>query len=236
MTERDPNAAPGPTAIDPYQNLLAIRQEIADAVSGIAREPQDITIVAVTKKHGVERILPLLEGGHRVFGENRVQEAQGKWPDLRPRYPDLTLHLIGPLQSNKTADAVALFDVIETVDRPKIANAIATECARQNRSVDVFIQVNTGDEPQKAGVRLEDLEALVTLTRDELSLPLKGLMCIPPVDEAPAPHFALLAKLSDRYGLVGRSMGMSGDFAIAASLGATHVRIGTQILGPRPPT
>ncbi len=221
-------------AVDPCANFAAVNARLAAALNEAGRPSDAVTVVAVSKKHGPDRIEPLLEAGHRVFGENRVQEAQAKWPPLRAAYPDLELRLIGPLQSNKTADAVALFDAIESVDRPKIARAIAAEMARQDRRPSCLIQVNTGEEPQKAGVAPGELDALLRLARDELGLPIVGFMCIPPADEPPAPHFALLAKLADRYGLEIVSMGMSADYEIAAQLGATHVRVGATIFGPRP--
>jgi len=187
----------------------------------------------VAKRHDAARIRPVLAGGHRVFGENRVQEAAAKWPALRAETPGVELHLIGPLQTNKVRDAVALFDVIETVDRPKLARALADEMARQDRRLPVFIQVNTGEEPQKAGVAPQDADDFVSVCRD-LGLDVVGLMCIPPLDEEPALHFALLGKIAARNGLDNLSMGMSADFETAAALGATHVRIGTEIFGARP--
>jgi pyridoxal phosphate enzyme (YggS family) len=192
-----------------------------------------ITLIAVSKTHGEERIRPVLEAGHRVFGENRVQEAKAKWPALRAAFPDIALHLVGPLQSNKVADAVALFDAIHSLDRVKLADALAAEVARSGRTPQLFVQVNTGEEPQKAGVAPRDAKAFVHLCRDEKQLPVVGLMCIPPVDENPAPHFALLQKLARETGLAQLSMGMSEDFTTAIRFGATHVRIGTAIFGAR---
>ncbi len=220
--------------IDPIANLRAITEELNSALKEAGRKPGAVTITAVTKKHGPERILPVLEAGHRIFGENRVQEAQQKWPPLRERFPDIELRLIGPLQSNKAADAVRLFDVIETVDRPKIARALAEEMKKQDRHLRLLVQVNTGEEEQKAGVRPQDADALIKLCREEYGLTIDGLMCIPPADDDPAPHFALLAKIAARNGLAALSMGMSTDYRIGAQLGATHVRIGTAIFGPRP--
>lgn len=214
-------------------NLADVEARIAGAAQAVDRDPGGVTLVAVSKQHGVERVEAALEAGHRVFGENRVQEAQAKYPALRARYPDLELHLVGPLQSNKAGDAVALFDVIQTVDRPKIARALAQEMRRQDRWPSLFIEVNTGEEPQKAGVTPAELGALLALCRDELSLPVSGLMCIPPLAEEPAPHFALLAESAQRHGLAHVSMGMSGDFETAIKLGATHVRVGTAIFGER---
>lgn len=197
-----------------------------------------VELVAVTKVHGAERIEPVLALGHRIFGENRVQEAAAKWPALRARYPDLRLHLIGPLQTNKAAEAVALFDVIETVDRPKLAAALAREMQRQDRRPDCVIQVNTGAEPQKAGVLPEDADAFIEACRITHGLPVTGLMCIPPVDDEPGLHFSLLREIARRHGLKVLSMGMSADFEIAIAFGATHVRIGSAIFGarPRPPS
>ncbi len=191
------------------------------------------TLVAVSKTHGEEKIRPLLEAGQRVFGENRVQEAKAKWPALKADYPDVELHLIGPLQSNKTAEAVALFDCIQTLDRPKLAHALAAEMEKAGKRVPLFVQVNTGAEPQKAGIAPEDAAAFIALCRDELKLPVEGLMCIPPAEENPAPHFALLAKLARENGLAKLSMGMSGDFETAVKFGATHVRVGSALFGAR---
>jgi pyridoxal phosphate enzyme (YggS family) len=197
------------------------------------RGPAGIQLVAVTKTFGAEDILPVIEAGHRVFGENRVQEAKGKWPPLRERFSDMELHLIGPLQSNKAREAVALFDVIQTVDRPKIADALAEEMGRAGRKLKLFIQVNTGEEAQKAGVSAGDAEALAGHCREKLGLAIEGLMCIPPFDDDPAPHFALLAKLAADLGLEKLSMGMSGDYETAIRHGATHVRVGSAIFGSR---
>jgi pyridoxal phosphate enzyme (YggS family) len=213
--------------------LLDIRARIGAAAREVGRDPDAVTLIAVTKTFEAGDILPVLEAGHRVFGENRVQEAEGKWPGLRTRFPDLKLHLIGPLQSNKTAEAVALFDAIHTIDRPKIAHAIAAEMARTGKALELYVQVNTGEEPQKAGVMPRETAAFVRLCRDELHLPIVGLMCIPPVDEEPAVHFAFLAKLAAELGLSGLSMGMSGDFETAVQFGATHVRVGSAIFGAR---
>ena len=192
-----------------------------------------VEIVAVTKTKSAAEIEPALAAGHRLFGENRVQEAKGKWPDLRARHPDVELHLIGPLQSNKAGEAVALFDVIESVDRPKIAAALAAEIRKQGRRPRLLVQVNTGDEPQKAGVGPAEAGVFLRQCKNEFGLEIDGLMCIPPAGEPPAPHFALLAKIADHHGLAVRSMGMSGDFDIAAQLGATHLRIGSALFGAR---
>ena len=216
-------------------NLAAVRARIAAAEEGAGREAGEVALVAVSKTHQAGAVEAALAAGQRVFGENRVQEAQHKFPALKRRFPDLVLHLVGPLQSNKARDAVALFDVIETVDRPRLAEALAAEMARSGRRPECFVQVNTGEEAQKAGVAPADAEAFVVRCRDALRLPVRGLMCIPPVDEAPAIHFALLRELARRAGLGMLSMGMSGDFESAIRLGATHVRVGTAIFGARPP-
>lgn len=216
------------------ENLATVQEHIAKACAQAARPADVVTLVAVSKVHDAARIRPALEAGHRVFGENRVQEAEGKWPELRADFPDITLHLIGPLQTNKVKHAVRTFDVIETVDREKLARALAKEMDKQNKRLPVFVQVNTGAEEQKAGVAPADVDAFVALCRDDLGLDVRGLMCIPPVDEEPALHFALLAKLAARNGLAGLSMGMSGDYEAAIALGATHVRVGTAIFGTRP--
>jgi PLP dependent protein len=215
-------------------NLRAVRARMAAAAKAAGRDPADVVLVAVSKTQPPERIAAALAAGHRVFGENRVQEAAGRWPALRQATPDLQLHLIGPLQTNKVRDAVALFDVIETVDRPKLAHALVEEMKRTGRRPTCFIQVNTGEEPQKAGVLPEATDAFVGLCRDELGLPVAGLMCIPPVDEEPSLHFALLAEIARRNQLKVLSMGMSADFETAIRLGATHVRVGTAIFGERP--
>jgi PLP dependent protein len=192
-------------------------------------------LIAVSKTYDAAAILPVLEAGHRSFGENRVQEAQGKWPELRQRFPDIDLHLIGPLQSNKAKEAVALFDCIHTIDRPKIAEAIAAEMAKQSRQLKLFVQVNTGEEPQKAGIIPRETMAFVAMCRNQLNLNIAGLMCIPPVDEEPAVHFAFLAKLAREAELPDPelSMGMSADFETAVEFGATYVRVGSAIFGSR---
>ena len=214
-------------------NLAEIRRRIAAAAAEAGRDPDHITLIAVSKAQPLPRIEAALAAGQRVFGENYVQEAAGRWPDLRERYPGIELHMIGGLQSNKAADAVALFDVIQTLDRPKLAYAITKEMRRQGRQPRLLIQVNTGEEPQKSGIAPGELTAFVTLCRDELGLPIDGLMAIPPEDEDVALHAALLAKLARRYDLKVLSIGMSGDFETAIRLGATHVRIGTAIFGSR---
>lgn len=215
-------------------NFETVKKEIAAAEAKAGRDAGSVTLVAVSKVHDADTILPVLEAGHRVFGENRVQEAQGKWPTLRERFPDVELHLVGPLQTNKVRDAVATFDVIESVDRPKLARALAKEFDKQGVTRPCFIQINTGEEPQKAGVLPADADDFIRLCRDELGLPVAGLMCIPPVDEEPALHFALLRKISERNHIKGLSMGMSADYDTAIALGATHVRIGTAVFGARP--
>jgi len=208
---------------------------IAAAEQAAGRSAGDVVLVAVSKTQGAEDILPVIQAGQRLFGENRVQEAQGKWPDLKAAHPDLRLHLIGPLQTNKVKDAVALFDVIETVDRPKLARVLAKEMAKQDRRLDCFIQVNTGEEEQKAGIWPEDADAFIALVRDELGLSVRGLMCIPPVEEECSLHFALLREIAQRNGLEGLSMGMSADYEVAIQFGATLVRVGTAIFGARKP-
>ncbi len=211
------------TVLENYQN-------ISSAIAAVSRE---VTLVAVSKTYDADHIRPVLDAGHRTFGENRVQEAKQKWPALRQAYPGLELHLIGPLQSNKAAEAVALFDVIQTVDRPKIAEAIAREMQSQSKTVRLYVQVNTGREPQKAGVLPEDLAAILDVMQDTLGLTVEGLMCIPPADEPPAPHFAMLRSMAAEHGIEKLSMGMSGDFAEAIAQGATHVRVGSAIFGAR---
>ena len=213
--------------------LAEVRQHIAAAARAAGRDPAAVTLVAVSKTHGAERVRELLDAGQRVFGENRVQEAEEKFPALKAGYPDLKLHLIGPLQTNKAREAVALFDVIESVDRERLAATLAREMARGGRRPDCYIQVNTGEEPQKAGVLPAEVDGFVAACRDTHKLPIMGLMCIPPVDEEPAPHFALLAKMAARNGLSTISMGMSADYETAIRLGATHVRVGTALFGQR---
>jgi len=226
---------------DPYApaevaaRLRLVRQEIALAAEAADRDPAEVGLVAVTKTVPPSAIEESIGAGQLLFGENRVQEARAKWPELKDRHRDLELHLIGPLQTNKVRDAVALFDVIETVDRPKLARALAEEMKRAGKNRRLFVQVNTGEEPQKAGVLPAETDAFVALCRDTFGLSIEGLMCIPPLDEEPAMHFALLAKIAERLGIRELSMGMSGDFARAIQFGATYVRIGTAIFGARPP-
>ena len=218
---------------DPSLALADILARIAAARKAALQPAPSTTLVAVTKTHGPDRILPVLKDGHRVFGENRVQEAMAKWPELREQFPGIQLHLIGPLQSNKAREALETFDVIETLDRPKLAHALRAEIDKFGRAPELFIQVNTGEEPQKAGVAPQDAPQFIHLVREELKLPVQGLMCIPPANENPAPHFALLAKIAKAEGLALLSMGMSEDFEIAIRFGATHVRVGSAIFGAR---
>ena len=213
--------------------LSAVQENIAETAREVGRSPDDIKLIAVSKTFAADAIRPVLEAGQRIFGENRVQEAQGKWPELRADFPDVDLHLIGPLQSNKTKDAVALFDAIHTVDRPKIAKAIADEMRAQAKQLQLYVQVNTGEEEQKAGVMPADAKSFVEMCRNKLKLDIAGLMCIPPIDEEPALHFAFLSKLAQETGLEGLSMGMSADFDTAIKFGATHVRVGSAIFGSR---
>lgn len=220
--------------VDPARNLSSILAEIAEIAESADRNPADVNLVAVSKVHTEERITPILDAGHRLFGENRIQEAEDKWPRLRDRYENIDLHLIGPLQSNKVKNAVATFDVIETVDRPKIARALAREFERVDRQLPCFIQVNTGEEPQKAGILPEEVDDFVKSCIDEYALNVLGLMCIPPIDEEPSLHFALLAEMAARNGLLAKSMGMSADYETAIKLGATYIRVGTAIFGTRP--
>jgi len=215
------------------ERLRRIRDEITAAAKSSKRSAADVELIAVSKLFDADAVRPVLEAGQRAFGENRVQEAERKWPGLKSAFTDVELHLIGPLQSNKTRDAVALFDAIHTVDREKIARAIADEMAKQQRTLKLFVQVNTGEEPQKAGVMPREAKAFVEFCRSDLKLPLTGLMCIPPVDEEPAVHFAFLAKLAKELGLSGLSMGMSSDFETAIAFGATYVRVGSAIFGDR---
>ena len=213
--------------------LADVHARIDAAAREVGRDPADVRLIAVSKTFAADAIEPVLAAGQRVFGENRVQEAQTKWPVLQQRYPDVELHLIGPLQSNKAAAAVALFDCIHTIDRPKIARVVAEEMKKQGRRLTLFVEVNTGEEAQKAGVLAADAAGFVAMCRVELGLEIAGLMCIPPVEEAPAVHFAFLAKLARELGLSRLSMGMSADFETAIQLGATDVRVGSAIFGHR---
>ncbi len=214
--------------------LAETQLRIALAAEAAGRTPADVRLIVVSKTFGAPEIIPVLAAGQRIFGENRVQEAKAKWPALKVEYPNLELHLIGPLQSNKAKEAVELFDAIHSIDREKIARALAEEMQKQGRRLELFVQVNTGEEPQKAGVPPSELAALLAVCRDELKLEIAGLMCIPPVEEEAALHFAFLAKLAAENGLAGLSMGMSDDFETAVAFGATHVRVGSAIFGSRP--
>ncbi|WPZ35469.1 YggS family pyridoxal phosphate-dependent enzyme [Thalassobaculum sp. OXR-137] len=229
----------GPVAVDPHlvrqisDNIDTIRHAIEKAAGEAERDPAAVTLIAVGKVQPVERVEAALLAGQRVFGENRVQEAKSKWPDFRSRYEGVELHLIGPLQTNKVKEAVELFDVIQTVDRPKLARELAKEMEKQGRKLACYIQVNTGEEEQKAGVSPAEADAFIAECRDMLGLTVVGLMCIPPVEDNPALHFAMLREVAKRNGLANLSMGMSGDFETAVEMGATHVRVGTAIFGAR---
>ena len=224
-----------PVSITPHlpNGLPTVERDIARACEEACRDRSSVTLIAVSKTFDAGAIAPVIAAGQRVFGENRVQEAKAKWPGLVSAYPDIALHLIGPLQSNKAREAVALFDAIHSVDRPSICEALAKEIDSQKRRPQLFVQLNTGEEPQKAGVAPAEADAFIASCREKYGLPISGLMCIPPVDDAPAPHFALTAKIAERNGLKGLSMGMSADFAIAIQFGATHVRVGSAIFGHR---
>ncbi|MGC2776623.1 MAG: YggS family pyridoxal phosphate-dependent enzyme [Bradyrhizobium sp.] len=213
--------------------LEVVEQDILRACSDAKRDRAEVTLIAVSKTFAADAIAPVIAAGQRVFGENRVQEAKAKWPELIAAHPGIQLHLIGPLQSNKAKEAVALFDAIHSVDRSSLCAALAKEIAAQNRHPQLFVQINTGEEPQKAGIAPADADAFLALCRNDYGLQISGLMCIPPVDQAPAPHFALTAKIAARNGLANLSMGMSADFATAIQFGATHVRVGSAIFGHR---
>jgi pyridoxal phosphate enzyme (YggS family) len=219
--------------IDAASRLAAVRQEIVEACRGARRDPATVTLIAVSKTFDATAIEPVLTAGQVVFGENRVQEAKAKWPPLLERHAGLDLHLIGPLQSNKAKEAVALFDAIHSVDRSSLCEALAREIDRQRRSPLLFVELNTGGEAQKSGILPQDADDFLARCRDTYRLAIGGLMCLPPVDEPPAPHFALTAKIARRNGLKLLSMGMSADFPIAVAFGATHVRVGTAIFGGR---
>ena len=222
-----------PVPADAAERLAAVRTRIARSARDCGRDPATVTLVCVSKTFEADAIAPVLDAGERVFGENRVQEAQGKWPGLRDRYPGVELHLIGPLQSNKALDAVLLFDAIETVDRPKIAGALADAVAKTGKHPAFYVQVNTGAEAQKAGILPEDADAFIRSCRDEYGLTVAGLMCIPPIEDQASPHFALLAAIAERNDVAGLSMGMSADFELGIQLGATLVRVGSAIFGAR---
>lgn len=219
--------------MDVLAQFEQVRALVGRACTDNGRRPGDVALVAVSKLFDAELIRPVLEAGHRRFGENYVQETKTKWPVLREAFPETVLHLIGPLQSNKARDAVALFDVIETLDRESLARELAREIAKQGRSPQLLVQVNTGDEPQKGGVSPGDADAFIALCRNSYGLGVSGLMCIPPAEQPPSPHFALLGQIARRNGLRTLSMGMSADYAAAIQLGATHVRIGSAIFGAR---
>ncbi len=221
------------SAIDIVANLDAVKASIRKALGTADREAEAVELIAVSKTFDVDHILPVLQAGHRVFGENRVQEAASKWPGLKRQFSGICLHLIGPLQTNKALEAVTLFDVIETIDRPKLAEKLTVAMEKVGKRPDCLVQVNTGEENQKAGVAPRDTAAFVRQCQDEFGLPIKGLMCIPPAQESPAPHFALVHKLAEQMGLPIISMGMSADYQIACQLGATHVRVGSSIFGQR---
>jgi pyridoxal phosphate enzyme (YggS family) len=221
-------------AHDPVTAIAVVRRGIDAACREAGRPPSSVTLLAVSKTYGAEAIEPVIAAGQRVFGENRVQEAEAKWPALRERHKDVSLHLIGALQSNKAKEAVALFDAIHSLDRPSLCAALAKEIQKTGRTPLLFVQVNTGAEPQKGGVLPGEADAFIAACGTTYGLSIAGLMCIPPVDEAPAPHFALTAKIAARNGLTLLSMGMSADFEIAIRFGATHVRVGTAIFGSRP--
>lgn len=220
-------------ATDIAAALAAVRRDIEAACRAASREPSSVTLVAVSKMVPAPVVEDVIAAGHAVFGENRVQETKAKWPPLKARHPKLELHLVGPLQSNKIKDALALFDAIHSVDRANLCEALAKETAKLARRPQLFVQVNTGAEPQKSGVLPEATDDFLARCRESYGLPVDGLMCIPPVDEAPAPHFALLHKIAARNGLKLLSMGMSADFKLAIEFGATHVRVGTAIFGGR---
>jgi PLP dependent protein len=228
-------ASETPKTVTPHlPNALAVvEQEILRACNDARRDRASVTLIAVSKTFSADAIAPVIGAGQRIFGENRVQEAKAKWPGLMSSYPGLALHLIGPLQSNKAKEAVALFDAIHSVDRASLCQALAKEIEAQKRQPLLFVQLNTGEEPQKAGVAPGEADAFIASCRDNYGLGISGLMCIPPVDEAPAPHFALTAKIAARNGLRNLSMGMSADFATAIQFGATHIRVGSAIFGHR---
>jgi PLP dependent protein len=213
--------------------FAAVEQQIARACADARRDRASVALIAVSKTFGADAIEPVIATGQRVFGENRVQEAKAKWPELVSAHADIKLHLIGPLQSNKAKEAVALFDAIHSVDRPSLCQALAKEITTQKKHPLLFVQINTGEEQQKAGIAPADADAFIASCRDQYGLTISGLMCIPPADEAPAPHFALTAKIAARNGLADLSMGMSADFATAIQFGATHIRVGSAIFGHR---
>jgi PLP dependent protein len=235
MSSFPPSPTLGRNANEVAANLAAVRARIAAAAKTAGRSPESVVLVAVSKTQSAEHVTVALAAGQRIFGENRVQEAAAKWPHLKCAWPQAELHLIGPLQTNKAREAVALFDVIETVDRPKLAQVLTAEMSRSGRRPACYVQINTGEETQKAGVLPAAADDFIRLCRDELQLPVIGLMCIPPADDEPSLHFALLAEIARRHGIGNLSMGMSADYETAIKLGATHVRIGTAIFGERSP-
>lgn len=218
-----------------HAGLAAVEDQILTACRDAGRERASVKLIAVSKTFDAAAISPLIAAGQRIFGENRVQEAKAKWPELQAAHPGLELHLIGPLQSNKAREAIAQFDAIHSVDRPSLCEALAKEFERTERRPKLFVQINTGEEPQKAGIAPQEADAFIAACRDTYGLAISGLMCIPPADEAPAPHFALTAKIAARNGLSELSMGMSADFPIAIQFGATYIRVGSAIFGHRPP-
>jgi hypothetical protein len=237
MTDQSPilDAKPPVGQADVAAGLAEVRASIRRAAEDNERDPASVALIAVSKTVPAEGILPALEAGQRLFGENYVQESKGKWPGLRERFPDAEVHLIGPLQSNKAREAVELFDAIHSLDRPSLAAALAKEIARAGRAPKLIVQVNTGDEPQKGGVSPAEADAFLAACRDAYGLAIEGLMCIPPADDPPSAHFALLAAIAARHGLPILSMGMSADYPAAIQMGATHVRVGTAIFGARAP-
>jgi pyridoxal phosphate enzyme (YggS family) len=222
-----------PVTSDSPNGLAAVEREISRACRDARRDRASVTLVAVSKTFDGDAIAPVIVAGQRVFGENRVQEAKAKWPALMNAHPGLALHLIGPLQSNKAKEAVALFDAIHSLDRANLCEALAKEIVKQDKHPELFVQLNTGEEPQKAGIAPADADAFIASCRDVYGLNISGLMCIPPVEDPPAPHFALTAKIAARNGLKLLSMGMSADFETAIQLGATHIRVGSAIFGHR---
>jgi len=225
--------AGGPQFIDVAANLHMVQQHIELTARDAERRVEEVNLIAVSKTHNAGRIVPALDAGQRVFGENRVQEAAEKWPALRETHAAVELHLIGPLQTNKVKSAIALFDVIQTVDRPKLARVLAEEMARSGLQRECFVEVNIGEEPQKAGILPKEADTFIAECREQYQLPIRGVMCIPPFDQEPSPYFALLSKIAKRNGLPEVSMGMSSDYKVAVAFGATHVRVGTAIFGPR---
>ena len=227
------SAAPTERGARILDQFHAVQREIVRAARVSDRDPTKVELVVASKTQGAEQLTPILQAGHRTFGENRVQEATAKWSALKSAYPDVQLRLIGPLQSNKAKEAVAFFDVIETIDRPRLARAISDEIAKQGRSPKLYVEVNTGDEPQKAGVGPSEADAFIRQCREEFGLAISGLMCVPPVGEQASPHFALLSEIAKRNGISELSMGMTADYPLAIQLGATHVRVGSAIFGER---